>query len=81
MSADRRQWGADFAAAATVTLVGIPQCLAYALMAGLPPAYGLVTAAVPGFVAALVGASPQVITGPTNTTGLLILVALAPMLG
>ncbi|MFT5430803.1 MAG: SulP family sulfate permease, partial [Myxococcota bacterium] len=66
---------ADLTAAMTVTLIGIPQCLAYAMMSGLPPAYGLVTAAVPGFVAALVGASPQVVTGPTNTTGLLILVA------
>ncbi|MEC8025750.1 MAG: SulP family inorganic anion transporter, partial [Myxococcota bacterium] len=43
---------ADLTAALTVTLVGIPQCLAYAMMSGLPPAYGLVTAAVPGVVAA-----------------------------
>lgn len=71
---------ADFLAALTVTLVGIPQCLAYALMAGLPPAYGLATAAVPGFIAALTGRVPHVVTGPTNTTGLLILVALTPFL-
>lgn len=72
---------ADLSAAATVALVGLPQCLAYALMSGLPPAYGLATAAVPGFVAALFGKSPHVVTGPTNTTGLLILAALAPFLG
>ena len=64
-----------------MTLVGLPQCLAYALMSGLPPAYGLSTAAVAGFVAALVGKSAHVITGPTNTTGLLILAALTPFLG
>jgi len=72
---------ADVTAAVTVALVGLPQCLAYAMMSGLPPAYGLATAAVPGFVAALVGKSPHVVTGPTNTTGLLILAALAPFLG
>ncbi|MEQ8276599.1 MAG: SulP family inorganic anion transporter [Deltaproteobacteria bacterium] len=71
----------DLVAALTVAFVGLPQCLAYALMSGLPPAYGLATAAVPGFVAALVGKSPYIVTGPTNTTGLLILAALGPFLG
>src|SRR6266545_4757529 len=71
----------EMLAALTITLVGLPQCIAYALMSGVPPAYGLVTAAVPGLVAAVVGRSNQIITGPTNTTGLLILAALAPYLG
>lgn len=71
----------DLIAGLTVTLVGLPQCLAYAMMSGLPPAYGLSTAAVAGFVAALAGKSSGVITGPTNTTGLLILAALTPHLG
>ena len=71
----------DLLAGVTVALVGLPQCLAYALMSGLPPAYGLATAAVAGFVAALIGRSAQVVTGPTNTTGLLILGALLPYLG
>jgi SulP family sulfate permease len=70
----------DLQAGLTVALVGLPQCLAYALLAGLPPAYGLSTAVVAGFVAALLGRSAQVVTGPTNTTGLLILAALAPWL-
>ncbi|GMV44187.1 MAG: putative sulfate transporter [Myxococcales bacterium] len=73
--------GADLTAGVTVALVGLPQCLAYAMMSGLPPAYGLTTAAVPGVIAALAGRSAQVVTGPTNTTGLLILAALAPYLG
>ena len=72
---------ADVVAGVTVALVGLPQCLAYALMSGLPPAYGLSTAAIAGLVAALIGRSAQVITGPTNTTGLLILTALLPFLG
>ncbi len=64
-----------------MALVGLPQCLAYATMSGLPPAYGLATAVVPGLVAAVAGRSRYVITGPTNTTGLLVLGALVPFLG
>ena len=71
----------DLTAGLTVALIGLPQCLAYALLSGLPPAYGLATAAVAGFVAALIGRSAQVVTGPTNTTGLLILTALLPYIG
>lgn len=70
----------DLLAGLTVALVGLPQCIAYALMSGLPPAYGLSTAAVAGLIAAIAGKSAQVITGPTNTTGLLILGALAAYL-
>ncbi|HUR81810.1 MAG TPA: SulP family inorganic anion transporter [Thermoanaerobaculia bacterium] len=77
---DQHRTTTDVLAGLTVALVGLPQCLAYALMSGLPPAYGLATAAVAGFVAALAGRSAQVVTGPTNTTGLLILSALLPFL-
>ena len=79
MKSDRAS--TDVLAGVTVALVGLPQCLAYALMSGLPPAYGLSTAAVAGFVAALLGRSAQVVTGPTNTTGVLILSAILPFLG
>jgi len=77
----RFRFRADLLAGLAVTLVAIPQCLALALVAGLPPVYGLTTAAVPGLVAALAGRSAQVVTGPTNTTGLLVLGALTPLLG
>ena len=79
--ASRGRWASDLWAGLTVALVGLPQCLAYALMSGLPPAYGLSTAVAAGAVAAVAGRSAQVITGPTNTTGLLVLAALAPYLG
>lgn len=81
MNVTRAVLRSDLLAGLTVTLVGLPQCLAYAMVAGLPPAYGLSTAAVAGLVAALVGRAPNVATGPTNTTGLLVLAALAPYLG
>ncbi len=48
------------------------------MLAGVPPAHGLATAVVAGTLAALLGRSPQVATGPTNTTGLLILAAMTP---
>jgi SulP family sulfate permease len=80
MTASQPRLTTDVLAGVTVALVGLPQCLAYALMSGLPPAYGLTTAAVAGLVAALLGRSAQVVTGPTNTTGLLILGALLPYL-
>ncbi|MEZ4340514.1 MAG: SulP family inorganic anion transporter [Sandaracinaceae bacterium] len=78
---DPRTIREDLLSGLTVALVGLPQCLAYAMMSGLPPAYGLATAAVPGAIAAIAGKSAQVVTGPTNTTGLLILAALGPFLG
>lgn len=70
----------DVIAGLTVAGVGAPQCLAYAMMAGLPPVYGLVSAAVPGLVAALISRSAGTVTGPTNTTALLVLTALLPHL-
>jgi sulfate permease, SulP family len=81
MTDQQQRVSTDVLAGLTVALVGVPQCLAYALMSGLPPAYGLATAAVAGLVAVLVGRSAQVVTGPTNTTSLLILAALLPFLG
>lgn len=68
----------DINAGLLVALVGIPQCLAYAMLSGLPPMYGLVSAALPGMVAALFGRSAHVTVGPTNTTGLIILASLTP---
>jgi SulP family sulfate permease len=68
----------DINAGVLVALVGIPQCLAYAMLSGLPPMYGLVTAAIPGLVAAALGRSAHVTVGPTNTTGLVILTSLTP---
>ncbi len=72
---------ADVLAGLTVAVMGIPQALAYAMMAGLPPAYGLVGAAVPAIVSALAGRTPWLATGPTNGTSLLVLAALVPYLG
>lgn len=68
----------DVSAGLLVALVGLPQCLAYAMLAGLPPMYGLSTAIVAGALAALLGKSHRINVGPTNTTGLIVLASLAP---
>lgn len=71
----------DVLAGLTVAVMGIPQALAYAMMAGLPPAYGLVGAAVPAVVSAFAARTAWISTGPTNGTSLLVLAALTPYLG
>ena len=80
MSSWTQHFRSDMQAGLTVALVGLPQCLAYAMIAGLPPAYGLSCAAVAGMIAIFVGKSPQIVTGPTNTTALLVFGALTPFL-
>ncbi|MDV6013657.1 SulP family inorganic anion transporter [Haloechinothrix sp. LS1_15] len=62
-----------------MALVLIPQSLAYAELAGLPPVHGLYAAAVAPIAAALIGSSPYLQTGPVALTSLLTLSALAPL--
>lgn len=62
----------DIVAALVVFLLGIPQCLAYATIAGLPPAMGLYAATVPAIVGSLVRSSNHVVVGPTNALSLLV---------
>ena len=70
----------DVSAAVTVALIAVPQSMAFATIAGLPPVYGLYTAVVATLVGCLLTSSPQLHVGPTNTMSLLtasVLVALA----
>ncbi len=68
---------ADIVAGITVALVLIPQSMAYASLAGLPPEYGLYAALLPPFVAALFGSSRQLATGPVAMVSLMTAVAIA----
>ncbi|MCB9877529.1 MAG: STAS domain-containing protein [Planctomycetes bacterium] len=63
---------ADVVAGLTVAILGVPQAMAYALVAGLPPVYGLYTAIVSCAVAALLGSSRHLVTGPTNGLSLVL---------
>lgn len=69
---------ADLIAGVTVALVLIPQSMAYAQLAGLPPYYGLYAAFLPVIVAAMWGSSHQLATGPVAVVSLLTASALAP---
>lgn len=62
----------DAQAAAAVTLLGIPQAVAYAMIAGLPPAMGLYASAFPAMVSSLTRSSSHVVAGPTNALSLLV---------
>lgn len=67
-----RDLPADLSAALAVALLGVPQALAYATIAGLPPVMGLYASAVPVIVGSLARSSSFVITGPTNALSLLV---------
>lgn len=64
--------GPDAAAAVVVLFLAIPQGLAYATIAGLPPAAGLFAAALPTVIGSLARSSRHVIVGPTNALSLLV---------
>ena len=70
---------ADLGAGAAVALVLIPQSMAYAALAGMPPHYGLYAAFLPVMVAAVWGSLPQLACGPVAVTGLLPASALTPL--
>lgn len=69
----------DLLAGLTVALVGLPQAIAYAAIANLPPHYGLYAAIVASIVGSLWGSSRHLSTGPTNAASLLLLSILAPV--
>lgn len=70
---------ADLIAGITVSLVAIPQSLAYAQLAGVPAYYGLYAALIPTVIGALFGSSKQLSTGPVAMTSLLTAASIAPL--
>jgi SulP family sulfate permease len=66
----KTKFRSDLTAGLTVGMVVIPQSLAYAVIAGVNPVYGLFTAIIPTVVGAIGGSSQYLITGPTNPTAL-----------
>ncbi|HEY2251136.1 MAG TPA: SulP family inorganic anion transporter [Planctomycetaceae bacterium] len=70
-----RVFGLDAMAGLTVAAVAVPQAMAYALIAGIPPQYGLYTAIVMTGIGALFDSSKQLINGPTNAISIAVLSA------
>ena len=69
----------DLMAGIAVALLAIPQSLAYAQLAGVPPYYGLYAAFIPSIVAVLFGSSGILSTGPVALTSLLTAASIAQL--
>ncbi|WP_139957619.1 SulP family inorganic anion transporter [Flavicella sediminum] len=67
----------DAIAGITVGVVLIPQGIAYAMIAGLPPIYGLYTALIPQIVYVFLGTAPRVAVGPVAMDSLLVAAGIA----
>ncbi len=67
----------DLLAGLTVAAISLPQAMAYALIAGVDPRFGLYSAIVVTLVASIFGSSSHLINGPTNAISLVVFSALA----
>ncbi len=80
LAAYRPQWlRADLLAGVTVAAYLIPQCLAYAELAGVDPVRGLWSVLPALLLYALLGSSPQLSVGPESTTAVMTAAAVAPL--
>jgi len=69
----------DALAGLTGAIIVLPQGVAYALIAGLPPEYGLYAAIVPATIAALFGSSWHLISGPTAALSIVVFTTISPL--
>ena len=76
---DRDTLKADALAALTGAVVVLPQGVAFATIAGMPPEYGLYAAMVPAIVAALFGSSRQLVSGPTTAASIVLFSSLSAL--
>ncbi|AXJ01171.1 sulfate permease, SulP family [Cyclonatronum proteinivorum] len=76
---DRSQLKGDLSAGLTVGVMLIPQGMAYALIAGLPPQYGLYASVVPLLIYAMLGSSRHLGVGPVALVALLVAAAVSPV--
>ncbi len=76
---NRRIIQGDFLAGITGAVIVLPQGVAYAIIAGLPPEYGLYAAIVPAIIAALFGSSYHLISGPTVAMSIVVFSTLHPL--
>lgn len=76
---NRESLRADLLAGLSGTIILVPQAVAYATIAGLPPEYGLYTAIVPVILAALFGSSWHLVSGPTAALSIVLFATLSPL--
>lgn len=70
---------ADAIAGAIGAIIVLPQGVAFATIAGMPPEYGLYAAIVPAIVAALFGSSWHLVSGPTTAISIVIYATMSPL--
>ncbi|MGH8641342.1 MAG: SulP family inorganic anion transporter, partial [Burkholderiales bacterium] len=70
---------ADAVAGLVGAIIVLPQGIAFATLAGLPPEYGLYAAMVPAVVAALFGSSWHLVSGPTNVVSIFLFASLGAL--
>ena len=76
---NRETLRADVLAGLIGAIVVLPQGVAFATLAGMPPEYGLYCAMVPAVVAALWGSSLHAVSGPTNAVSLIVFATVSPL--
>jgi SulP family sulfate permease len=69
----------DLVAGLTVAAIAVPQAMAYSLIAGIDPKFGLYSAVVVTAIASVFGSSSHLINGPTNAISLVVFSALASL--
>lgn len=75
----REDLGGDFSAGLIVAVMLIPQGMAYAMLAGLPPVVGLYASTIPLIIYALFGSSRQLAVGPVALVSLLTLTGVSAL--
>jgi SulP family sulfate permease len=75
----RHTFRADLLSGITVAIVVVPQAVAFASIAGMPPQYGLYAGMIPPIVAALFGSSWHLMSGPTTAASIVLLTSLSAL--
>jgi SulP family sulfate permease len=73
----KRDLRADLTAGLTGAIVVLPQGVAFAAIAGMPPQYGLYAGMIPAIIAALFGSSKHLVSGPTTAASIVLFSALS----
>lgn len=76
-SVTKRDLKSDVMAAITGAIVVLPQGVAFATIAGMPPEYGLYAGMIPAIIAALYGSSKHLVSGPTTAASIVLFSALS----
>ncbi len=76
---NRESLRADLVAGLTGAIIVLPQGVAFATIAGLPPQYGLYTAIVPAIIAAVFGSSWHLVSGPTTAISIVVFASISPL--